>query len=505
MKNFFKQIGFYCIIGCITLASCDDMLETKIYTDMTPENFFKTEGDIKAGVTGIYIPVTTNWGYADGGTGGWYNALFNADINAYLAAGFLSTDEGHAYSDGNVYENFTLGPSSGGALTNTYNVIRFVARATDIINQIQNSPVSDALKNQYIAEVKTLRAFYMFTLLDWFGPTNVKLDPATLNDNTIAPRPDNATYVGYIESDLNDAINTAEFPDKYNGDAANWGRMSKAISYGIQMRLYMHQKNWVKAKETTQQLMTMGFGLQGNYEDVFNNARTNEHIWSIPSNTASDNYFVTEVLPADFKKGFNLDNEPYMRGTESDSYAGWQVYTMRWAFYDTFEETDVRKKTILSSYQTQNGQLKTRPDMKGPIPIKFTGTQFANWGIQKEQPIIRYAEVLLSYAEAENNLNGPTGDALAAVSLVAGRSNVIIPASATVSQQAFKDFILAERGRELYFEGQRRQDLIRNDKYINAAVARGKNAQPYNTLYPIPQNVIIESNGIIQQNSGYTN
>lgn len=168
---------------------------------------------------------------------GGYTAQFNADLNAYIAAGFLSTDVGQSYNNGNIYENFTLGPSSGGALTNTYNVIRFVARATDIIDQIQNNPVSDALKKQYIAEVKTLRAFYMLTLLDWFGPTNVKLDPSTLNDNSIAPRPDNATYVGYIESDHSDAIGTAEFPDKYNGDAANWGLMSKAITQGVRTRL----------------------------------------------------------------------------------------------------------------------------------------------------------------------------------------------------------------------------------------------------------------------------
>lgn len=98
------------------------------------------------------------------------------------------------------------------------------------------------MRNRYIAEAKTLRAYYMYTLLDWFGPVNVKLDPVTLMDNTVEPRPDELTYVKYILQDLEDAINTQAFPNKYNDDAGNWGRMSKAIAYAVRMKTYMHQK-----------------------------------------------------------------------------------------------------------------------------------------------------------------------------------------------------------------------------------------------------------------------
>lgn len=149
-----------------------------------------------AAVTGIYLPCTTNWGYGDGGTGGWYNALFNADLAAYYPSGMITTDMVCAYSS-NVYDEFNVGPSTGGALTNTYNIIRFVARATDIIDQIsKSSGATEDIRNRFIAETKTLRAFYMYTLLDWFGPVNVKLDPEKLMDNTIEPRPSLDTYVG---------------------------------------------------------------------------------------------------------------------------------------------------------------------------------------------------------------------------------------------------------------------------------------------------------------------
>jgi hypothetical protein len=64
--------------------------------------------------------------------------------------------------------------------------------------------------------------------------------------------------------------------------------------------------------------------------------------------------------------------------------------------------------------------------------------------------------------------------------------------------------LLDERGRELYGEGARRQDLIRNGSYISNAIARGKtNAQPFHMLFPIPNSVIVQGRGVIQQNQGY--
>lgn len=506
MKNIFRYMLLSTAFFSVTLTSCDDLLETKNFTDMSPSNFFKTEGDMDAAVTGIYLPCTTNWGYSDGGTGKWYNALFNADINAYYPAGMVTTDDTRHYLS-NIFDEFTFGPSSGGALASTYNVIRFIARATDVINQIeQSSGATENIRNRYISETKTLRAFYMYTLLDWFGPVNVKLDPESLYDNTIEPRPSLADYISYIEKDLKEAIEEDAFPDKYNNDADNWGRMSKSIAYAIRMKLHMHQKNWEKAKADASQLIQMGFSLTDNYEDVFNNARTAEHIWAIPSNTASDNYYVTEVLPSDFKRGYSHLGRSYIRGNNANYYAGWQVFCMRWEFYDTFQDNDVRKNTILSEYETSSGTHKDRTSgMTGAIPIKFMDTQYADWGIQKAHPVIRYAEILLSYAEAENELNGPTATAIAAVQQVTDRAGIEIPAAAKNGKDAFRDYILEERGRELFSEGQRRQDLIRHGVFIKRAQERGNNAKEHHVLFPIPQAVIIEANGVIQQNDGYTN
>jgi hypothetical protein len=240
------------------------------------------------------------------------------------------------------------------------------------------------------------------------------------------------------------------------------------------------------------------------YEDVFNTEQNEEQIWSIPSNTAYDNFYITEVLPSDFKRGYNHLGAPYIRGNENTYKNGWANYCMRWEFYDTFEDHDVRKATILCEYDAGSGNRVTRSTMTGAIPLKFTDTQFDHYGIQKAHPVIRYAEVLLSYAEAENELNGPTTSAVNAVKQITERAKTEIPASATAGKDAFRDYILAERGRELYCEGQRRQDLIRHGKYISRARERGVNAKDHQVLFPIPQFAVTEAGGILKQNDGYT-
>ncbi len=505
----------YCISFLASLAvtaafcSCDDMLETKNYTDMVAENFFQSEGDFDAAVTALYLPLTVNWGYGDGGTGNWLNALFNADQNAMLPGNEYTTDEMRTYSDGHDYMEFLVGPStSWGPIISTFNMMRFIARATDVIDNIERSTAStQAIRDRYVAEAKTLRAYYMFVILDYFGPMNVKLDPARLSDNTIDPRPDTETYVGYIHQDLADAISCDALPDKYNGDAENWGRMSKAIAYAIRMKVNMHQKSWSAALADCNQLMQMGYSLNSDYYDCFNQDQTSEAIWSVPSNSAYDNFYVIELLPSDFKMGYNHLGGSYIKGTDSYWYSGWQAYCMRWDFYDTFADNDVRKQGILCEYLSNDGTVKSREGtnkMVGPIPLKFTDSQVAEYGVQSAWPVIRYADVLLSYAECENELNGPSASAQAAVKQVTDRANAEIPTLAVASKDSFRDFLLAERGRELYAEGHRRQDLIRHGTYISSAIERGYNAKDYQVLFPIPQFAITEAGGILKQNDGYT-
>jgi hypothetical protein len=115
--------------------------------------------------------------------------------------------------------------------------------------------------------------------------------------------------------------------------------------------------------------------------------------------------------------------------------------------------------------------------------------------------IFRLGEVYLSVAEAINE-QGRTGEAYVFVNPIRKRAGVSDFAGMTQGQ--FRDAILDERGRELYAEGTRRQDLIRHGKFISNAVARGKDADPGEVLFPIPAAIVNQSGGIVEQNPGYT-
>ena len=143
----------------------------------------------------------------------------------------------------------------------------------------------------------------------------------------------------------------------------------------------------------------------------------------------------------------------------------------------------------------------------GALPLKYPEdpSQISEMA-GNDMVIYRYADVLLAQAEVLNELNGPTVEAIALVEQVRSRAHLVnsIPTSATVSKDAFRDFILDERGRELFVEGHRRRDLIRHGKFIEVAHKQGHEAaKDFMVLFPIPQNAIDDSKGKVKQNPGY--
>ena len=175
---------------------------------------------------------------------------------------------------------------------------------------------------------------------------------------------------------------------------------------------------------------------------------------------------------------------------------------MPWSFFDKFESTDKRSTTtIISSYTNTGGGTTDRTNgLRGAIPLKYTGVTGPGPSYPDDVVIFRLGEVYLSIAEAINEQRGPA-DAYTYVNVIRDRAGV--DDFAGLTKEEFRDAILDERGRELYAEGTRRQDLIRHGKFISNAIARGKAADPGEVLFPIPASVVIQANGIVKQNDGY--
>ncbi|WP_431126114.1 RagB/SusD family nutrient uptake outer membrane protein [Flagellimonas flava] len=499
MKNKLKYFRFFiCLLPLSFLSmGCEDELDSKVFSDLTPENFFQTENDFNAALVALYSSFSIDWGGQDPGIGIWYTYLYNANNRTYLLRSELTTDELYNDWDANIL-NFTWGPATySGTGASTYSRIRYVARATDVIDKIENSSVDDVVKNRYLAEAKTLRAWLMYILYDFFGAVNVKVDPSTLSDIAITPRLSDEDYTGVIEQDLLDAINTDELPEKYNG-TSDWGRVSKGVARVLLLKLYMHQKEWAKAETIGKDIINSGsYALLANYEDVFIETGNNELIYSIASNEAVPNWYMQHLFPGNYAKGF-AGSKLIERG------GGWYGYSMPWEFYDKFENGDLRTNTIITEFESGGGDLVDRDNgLRGAIPLKYTSIEGQGSGpsYSIDWVIFRYADVLLSVAEAINEQRGPS-DAYQYVNQVRDRAGVLQWNGMT--QEEFRDAILDERGRELFSEGHRRQDLIRHGKFIEKAIERGAtSASSKHLLFPIPAEVILEGGGTIEQNPGY--
>jgi starch-binding outer membrane protein, SusD/RagB family len=496
----------------VGVMGCKKELEPVIASSLTPANFYNTADDLNNAVIGLYNNFSGQWGTNDQGVNTWYASLYNIDIKTYVVRSMLTTDEMSFVSSYSTdMFTFTWGSATyqitGANPTEpTYPKIRFVARATEIIDKIsKNTKVAPAIKNQYLAEAYTLRAWLMYVLYDFFGPLNVRLDIATLNDTSIQPRMTKEAYCARIDTDLHRALAIQSFPDYYNGKPDNWGRVSKGVARMLLLKLYMHNRQWSKAEAAAHDIINMGYyDLLPNYEDVFNIFRNKEIIYAVPSNGVSPCYWYDPLFPGDYNYG-----DIGKTGRRFTIPSAWYSYWMTWSFYSKFDTADTRTNTIIAKYYNSRGKIRNKSTgMNGPIPLKYTnlvypagttsGTAYAN-----DWVVFRYAEVLLSLAEAINEQRGPA-DAYQYVNQVRKRAfgNDLHDWSG-MTQQAFRDSILDERGRELFSEGARRQDLVRHGKFVEFNLPRAPGVTLRDTLFPIPSSVIIEGRGIVEQNPGY--
>lgn len=478
------------------LTSCLD-LDPVVNDKIIPENYFQNEDDARAAVTAVYHPFIA----------GWSGSIFSAHVASYLMESNLCTDDmGLQRNDLEVVERFLWSSTEDNVTKHYTNFIKHVSRATLLMDDLLRTPMNETRKQELIAEVQCARGQYMFMLYDFYGTAGVVTDPEVLRNpenEVILERLPKEEFVKLIENDLKSAA--AVLPLTY---AANdWGRFTKGAAYAILVKLYLQEKRWQDAEATCREILKLGYDLQPSYSSVFSveNAKNNEIIWAIPclAEGGEGNMWMTHIAPP----GYPLNNNKIQR---------WYVHNTPWRFYDKYEKGDDRLNSLVGEFKympegATDSVLATRNNYqyleKGALPFKYPEdpkqtTEYSG----NDVVVYRYSDVLLELAEAINEQNGPTTEAVSYVEQVRARVGLSnsIPAVAIAGKEAFRDFILDERGRELFCEGHRRRDLIRHDKFISTAHEEGyTTAQPHMVLFPIPQNIIDESQGKIKQNPGY--
>ena len=496
MKTYLKNTISLLAVCTLGLTSCLD-LDPVVNDKIIPENYFQNEDDARAAVTAIYNPFVAGWG----------GSIFGAHVASYFMESNLVTDEmGLQRNDLEVVERFLWSSTEGNVTKHYTNFIKHVSRATLLMDDLQRTPMNETRKQELIAEVQCARGQYMFMLYDFYGTAGVVMDPEILRNpenEVILERLPKEEFVKLIENDLKSAASV--LPSTYASN--DWGRFTKGAAYAILVKLYMQEKRWQEAEATCREILKLGYSLQPSYSSVFSveNAKNNEIIWAIPclSEGGEGNMWMTHIAPP----GYPLKNDKIQR---------WYVHNTPWCFYDKYEKGDDRLNSLVGEFKylpegATDSVLATRDNYqyleKGALPFKYPEDPKQTTEYSGNDVVVhRYSDVLLELAEAINEQNGPTQEAIAYVEQVRVRVGLpnSIPAVATASKDAFRDFILDERGRELFCEGHRRRDLIRHGKLISTAHEEGyTSAQPHMELFPIPQNIIDESQGKIKQNPGY--
>lgn len=460
------------------VVGCEDVLEEKIYSQLAPGNYLTTEAGIEAAVGAVY------------------NEFFNRTREGYRVLVDVF-EAGYGYNEGGsfearyaqIHEEFLLSSISYQPQDNWNNFYTAIRNANIVLDNLdvgEFDPSFDALKR---AEVLALRGYTYWKLYDFFGPTPI-LTSSQPEEDKVA-RATEQEMQSRIESDLTEAA--AALPVEQD----DWGRITKGGALGILCKYYLNTKQWDNAASTAQQIIDLNvYELQASYQELFDygNKQNSELMVVIPSDATNASDWVMQ--------GLTIPND-YVFPTGIGTYAA-RMYGFD-SFVDSFDPLDTRDDDFVLEYVNNSGATipgygedKTLIRFKYPLDPSGNGVSTGF-----DYPILRYADILLSRAEALNEINGPTQESIDLINLVrarAGLDPLVLGDFASTAE--LRDAIFQERLWELFIEGKSREDMRRYGNFISDAQDRGKSAQDYMELYPIPQTEV-EANPNCEQNPGY--
>ncbi len=512
-----KNISLLIVAIAIMIAgvSCKKgFLDRNPLKDPSSATFWTSDADVQAGLAGVYTRLQADFfGYQRV----YYDGLSD---NAYA-------DPGNSFLPGlSVMTTGVINPglSNGSALGLMYSTpYRIITSCNYFLDNVDKAPISDASKNAYKGEVRFIRALAYFDLAQNFGNVIIYDHfPATLESAKIAKSTKEQVF-DFIEQDLNFAV--ANLPDvKYNGHAV------KGSAQALLGRVLITEKKWSAAAQVLQSVNSTIFGLSPDYAALFKT--------SGQANTSVNKevMFATQYLaPTIIHRALNgmdleLGNyallQPYQDLVNEYEMANGKLITDPGSGYDPnnpYANRDPRLDltiklpgevwknpttgaTITPQNTSSTGYMMEKyVDLtRGPFAPSTTATQS-----DQDYIHLRYADVLLMYAEAKNEVSGPDASIYDALDQV--RARVSMPAvdrSRYNSQASLRDFIRHERRVELALEGQRIFDLKRwNIAHVKLPTMKTPAGTPLvfdPKYYMLPfLQYELDNNPLLVQNPGY--
>jgi hypothetical protein len=486
-----KAIGLSMIAALFVSQGCKkSFLDVKPATTITAAQFWKTSADATSAINAMYADLHN------------YNDIAFPSI-AIESMGSDDVTKGSVPTDAsymNEYQTFKVTAGEGqleGFWQGMYNNINF---ANQILDNVPGISMDATLKSRYLAEAQFIRAYDYFRLVCAFGDVPLRTHvPKSASDYNLARTPKAQVYT-QIEADLTAAA--AVLPSTYS--SADIGHVTKGAALALHAKVALYQKKWADVITYTNDVTSLGiYSLFPDYEKMFrtNNKNNVESIFEIqcmliPNNPGASNSQYSQVqMP---------------RGTEPAT--GWGFNDPSQSLINEFETGDPRLKgtVIFSGQATPEGDVidASAPNpyynLKSYVPFSLYVSGF-NQGCQQDKIVLRYAEVLLMNAEA-NDKQGNTAAALASLELVRARARegnpAILPPVTTTDPTALLTAIYHERRVELGMEFDRHNDVIRQGRGAAVFGPQGF-VEGKSEVWPIPQNEIDLGAGTLVQNPGY--
>ncbi len=449
-------------------TSCgDSFFDLQPDDEVTGDKVYKTENDFELAVNACYSKLQTQMDF--------YIEMceFRSD-NLSLNAPTAGTQD--------RYDIDTFNETSANTIIDNLweNFYNGIYRCNKVLDKIDGAEFDQSKKLQFKGEAMFVRALTLFNMYRAWGTVPVPRRVLTVTEALKLGRASESEMYGYLAGDLEQIINENMLPDSYSGKDV--GRATSGAAKALLAKVYLTFKQPQKAADLLRGMIG-SYDLLPNIADVFdvNNKMNREIIFAVR----------------------------YNKSVVGEGHGAWYSIT-------NASDDNNRTNTLKTLYDGTNDaradllDFVQVPGVNAFLMRKFFDTRDEStkqYG--PDNILIRYADVLLMYAEALNEVaysNDQNSPALAALNQVHQRANLpALDIADLPSQDAFRKAVMLERQKEFPYEGHRWFDSVRLGGAKEAAAAEGKSIQDYQLLYPIPSSEIerINDTSLVWQNPGY--
>lgn len=462
-----------------SFSSCSDFLEQNPQTDLSENDFYKTADDILSAVNGVYSSLQEGDIY-----GNWY--VFGeipSDNTRNQLSGSVTTQ--------NEFDQFYIDTQNSMIANFWKAAYKVINRTNTVLGRIDGIEINTELANRYKLECKFIRALMYFNLVRVYGDVPLVLKEISISESYDILREPKENVYNQIIADLKEA---QDLPVSYS--TAEDGRATQGAAKALLANVYMTLHKYAEAETILAEIINSGqYSLLENTPGSLN-IDGYKNVFSPVNHNSKEGIFEIQFLKGGYGEGSNYANNfaPENSGTNVVAVGGTGGNNIpEMDIYNAYEEGDLRRDFSMSLGYYDN--RKNNEWVESRYVCKFMDVPYQNKDASNNYPVIRYADVILMYAEALNQ-NGKTAEACKYLNMTRRRgfgyqTTETSPVDLQTTDKAqFALMVEQERRVELAFENHRWFDLIRTGRAVEVMKSKGFSLNETNLICPIPQKQI---------------